>query len=423
MEKLQAILGIITFCGIAWALSENRAVLSPVAIGKLVATGVSTQLLLAIILLKVPFITALVMGLNDAVIALESATVAGTSFVFGYLGGAKPPFVETHAGASFILGFRALPIVLLISALSALLFYWNILPWVVKIFAKTLQRVFGIGGALGISAAANIFVGMVEAPLLIRPYLKNMSRSELFAMMSVGMATIAGTVMALYATILRPVMPDALGHILIASMISAPAALMMAHLMVPSDGAVTDGDMLADANDLENQPHSAMEAVTNGTIQGAKLLINIAAMLIVMIALVHLVNLALALLPQVSGAAISLERLFGWIFSPLAWLMGIPWAEATVGGELLGYKTILNELIAYSKMAALPADALSSNSRVIMIYALCGFANFGSLGIMIGGLITIAPERRTDIVGLGPRTIISGLLATCMTGSIVGMIA
>jgi concentrative nucleoside transporter, CNT family len=327
-------------------------------------------------------------------------------------------------GASFILAFRALPIVLLISALSALLFYWGVLPFIVKLLARALQRLFGIGGALGITASANIFIGMVEAPLLVRPYIKHLTRSELFAMMSVGMATIAGTVMALYASILRPVLPDAIGHILIASIISAPAALLIAHIMVPPEGQPTDVEVAFDDCGEEDsaQPHSAMDAMTTGTIKGVALLVNIIAMLIVMIALVHLANAVLGLAPDINGEALSLQRLFGWIFAPIAWLMGIPWAEAHTGGQLLGYKTILNELIAYSHLAQLPENSLSDKSKLIMVYALCGFANFGSLGIMLGGLITMAPERRQDIVVLGPRTIISGLFATCMTGAIIGII-
>lgn len=391
---------------------------------KLIAIGIATQFCAALVLLKVPLIADSVMGLNALVITFEQATAAGTSFVFGFLGGGPLPFAESHAGASFSLAFRALPILLLISALSALLFYWGVLPFIVKLLARALQRLFGIGGALGITAGANIFIGMVEAPLLVRPYIKNLTRSELFAMMSVGMATIAGTMMALYASILRPVVPDAIGHILIASIISAPAALLLAHIMVPPGGEATDAAIAFDdySGDDSASPHSAMDAVTTGTIQGVALLINVIAMLIVMIALVHLANAVLALAPDINGGPLSLQRLFGWIFAPLAWLMGIPWAEAATGGQLLGYKTILNELIAYSHLAQLPENTLSDKSELIMVYALCGFANFGSLGIMLGGLITMAPERRKDIVALGPRTIISGLLATCMTGAIIGII-
>ncbi|HAA90925.1 MAG TPA: nucleoside:proton symporter [Rhodospirillaceae bacterium] len=421
METLQAIFGLFIFCAIAWCMSENRRALPFPTLAKTIAIGIGIQFLLAMVLLKIPFIANFVMQLNDLVAALERATTAGTSFVFGYLGGGKLPFAEKQAGASFILAFRALPVVLLVSALSALLFYWRVLPCLVRLMARFLQRIFGIGGALGITAAANVFIGMVESPLLVRPYIKRMTRSELFAMMSVGMATIAGTVMALYATILRPIVPDAIGHILIASIVSAPAALLLAHLMVPPEGDSTEGE-LAYSDDEGGTPQSAMDAVTIGTVQGVKLLINIAAMLVVMVAMVHLCNLILGLLPEFGGNSISLQRVFGWVFAPLAWAMGVPWSEAAIGGELLGFKTVLNELIAYVTMAQLPAGALSEKSQLIMVYALCGFANFGSLGIMLGGLLSMAPDRRAEIVALGPRTIVSGLLATCMTGAVVGLI-
>lgn len=421
MEILQAIFGLLLFCTIAWFLSENRRALALPNLAKTVGIGLAVQFLLALILLKIPLVTDALMRLNDVVAALEQATAAGTTFVFGYLGGGRLPYAESQAGASFVLAFRALPIVLLVSALSALLFHWRVLPWLVGLMAKLLQRLFGIGGALGITAAANIFIGMVEAPLLVRPYIQRMNRSELFAMMTVGMATIAGTVMALYAAILRPIVPDAIGHILIGSIISGPAALLLAHLMVPPDGAPTEGE-LDYTDDDGSAPQSAMDAVTIGTVRGVELLINIAAMLVVMVALVHLCNLILGLLPDLAGEALSLQRIFGWLFAPLAWAMGMPWAEAATGGELLGFKTILNELIAYSAMAQLPAGALSEKSQLILLYALCGFANVGSLGIMLGGLLTMAPDRRSEIVSLGPRTILSGLLATCMTGTVVGII-
>jgi CNT family concentrative nucleoside transporter len=304
-----------------------------------------------------------------------------------------------------------------VSALSALLFYWRVLPAVVRAFAVVLEKAMGVGGAVGLSTAANILVGMVEAPLFVRPYLKEMSRGELFIVMTAGMAGIAGTVMALYAAILGPVVPDAMGHILSASIISAPAAILVAAVMVPPRGAPTSGQLVP-----PQQARSSMDAVTRGTLDGLQLLLAIVAMLIVLIALVTLVNLALGLLPHLGGAQVTLQRVLGYAMAPLVWLAGVPAHEAVTAGALMGTKTVLNEFIAYVDLSQLPADALGSRSRLIMTYALCGFANFGSLGIMIGGLGTMSPERRSEIVGLGMRSIVAGTLATCLTAATVALI-
>jgi CNT family concentrative nucleoside transporter len=310
--------------------------------------------------------------------------------------------------------------VLVISALSSLLFYWRVLPWVVRLFARLLERTMGVGGAVGLSAAANVFVGMVEAPLFVRPYIARMSRSELFVMMSCGMATIAGTVMVLYAGFIGRVVPGALGHILVASVIATPAAIAVALLMVPP--APHEPATGGTAADLEpSAATSSMDAITRGTLDGAALLVNIVAMLLVLVALVHLANAILGLAPEVGGATVTLQRLLGLAMAPLAWLAGVPWAEAPAAGQLLGTKTILNELLAYLDLAK-SGDTLSPRSRLIMTYALCGFANLGSLGIMIGGLATMAPERRGEIVALGARTLVSGTLATLIAGATVGIL-
>lgn len=409
----RGLLGLLAITFFAWLCSENRRRL-PV---KTVLAGVALQLLLALLLLKVPACRGFFLSLNGLFLALDRATAAGTGLVFGYLGGAPLPFTETSAGSSFILGLRALPLVLVMSALSSLLFYWRILPLVVKGLSALLRRVLPIGGAVAVGAAANIFVGMVEAPLLIRPYLKSLSRSELFTVMTCGMSTIAGTMLVLYAGFLQDVIPDALGHILIASLISAPAAVVISQLMVPPAGEPTDGGLAG----LETAD-GAMDAVTRGTSEGLKLWLNILAMLIVLVALVHLGNELLALLPEAAGAPLTLQRLLGWLMAPLAWVIGVPWKEAVTAGGLLGTKVILNELLAYLDMAHLPAAALTERSRLILAYALCGFANFGSLGIMIGGMGTMVPERRGEIVGLGLKSIVAGTLATCMTGAVIGML-
>ena len=412
-SSLQSVLGILVFLAFAWVLSEDRT-RTP---WWTLLSGIVLQFVLAATLLWLPPFKHLFVGLNDALLSLEQATRAGTSFVFGYLGGDNPPFEETAGGSSFILAFRALPLILLVSALSALLFHWRILPLVVRMFSRVLQRAMGIGGALALGAVSNIFVGMVEAPLLVRPYLKEMTRSELFTLMVTGMATVAGTVMVLYASILRDVLPDAMGHILIASLISAPAAIAIAQVLVPPGKVATAGNLFP-----PDKASSSMDAVTRGTLQGVELLINITAMLIVMIALVSLVNMLIGLLPFAGDEPLTLQRVLGWLLAPVAWLMGLPWEQATSGGALLGTKIILNEFIAYLDLAALPAGELGPRSQLIMIYALCGFANFGSLGIMIGGLGTMVPERRMEIVALGMKSIVAGTLATCMTGAVVGVL-
>jgi CNT family concentrative nucleoside transporter len=304
--------------------------------------------------------------------------------------------------------------------LTSLLFYWRILPPVVRGFAFALERTLGVGGAVGLSTAANIFVGQVEAPLFIRPYLKLLSRGEMFIVMTGGMAGIAGTVLVLYATILGPVIPDAAGHIVVASVLGAPVAIVFGLIMVPDEKDARTGAAL---DDPEAEATSTMDAIVNGTTSGLSLLLNICAMLIVLIALVHLANAILGLVPQVGGAPITLQRLLGYVMAPVCWLIGVPWREATTAGALMGVKTVLNEFIAYVQLAALPADALSPRSRLIMLYAMCGFANFGSLGIMIGGLATMAPERRDDVVSLGIKSIVSGTLSTCLIGAVVGVLS
>jgi CNT family concentrative nucleoside transporter len=410
---VHSLIGFFLLHAIAWALSEERRKVAwrPVVAGMLLTFA------LGLVLLKAPFVKDAFLALNDVLNALEKATRDGTTLVFGFLGGGPLPFAETYPGASFVLAFRALPLVLVVSALSALLFYWRVLPWIVRGFSFLLQKTMGVGGAIGLSSAANVFVGMVEAPLLVRPYLRSMSRGELFVLMSCGMATVAGTVMALYASILLNAIPGALGHILIASIVSTPAAIGVAILMVPPAAPVTDGMLVP-----QQTATSSMDAVTRGTVDGVQLLINIVAMLVVLVALVSLANQSLGLLPDVAGAPVTLQRVLGIAMAPLVWIMGIPWPEATTAGALMGTKTVLNELLAYIELAGLPAEALSERSRLMMTYALCGFANFGSLGIMIGGLATMAPERRDEIVSLGGKTIVSGTLATCIAGAVVGML-
>ncbi len=408
-----AIAGLIGLISLAWLASEARQRIAWTT----VAAGLGLQLVLAVLLLKLPAVKDAFLTLNTALGWLEQATQAGTAFVFGYLGGGKAPFEVSDPASSFVLAFRALPLVLVMSALSALLFYWRVLPAIVRAISWLLEKTLRVGGVVGLSAAANVFVGMVEAPIFVRPYLARVSRGELFVIMAGGMASIAGTVLFLYASFLRDAVPDAVAHLLIASILSAPAAIVVALIMVPVEGQATGARL-----ELASDATSSMDAITRGTLDGAALLINIIAMLLVLVALVTLANLGLGLLPAINGTPVTLQLLLGWLLAPLAWLAGLPWSEAQAGGALLGTKTILNELVAYLELAQLPPEALSARSRLLMTYALCGFANFGSLGIMIGGLSTMCPARRAEIVELGMKSIVAGTLATCMTAAMVGLL-
>jgi CNT family concentrative nucleoside transporter len=409
---IRGFFGLTVFLGIAWIFSEKR---KKVRYGAVLA-GVILQFCIAGIMLYVPLIKNFFLLLNNVVLSLEAATKAGTSFVFGYVGGGTPPFLMRDPGANFILAFQSLPLVLVIGALSGLLFYWRVLPYLVRALSFLLQKTMRVGGALGLGASTTIFLGMVEAPLLIKPYIRDMTRSEIFSLMTVGMACIAGTVMILYATILKGVIPDPLGHILVASFIHVAAAITIARIMVPETAEGTSGNLAPGRTAT-----SSMDAIVKGTMDGLHLLLNIIAMLIVMVALVHLANLLIGLLPDVDGRQLSLQGLLGYVMAPVVWLFGIPWSQSQAAGYLMGTKTILNELLAFLELAKLPVEALDLRSRLIMTYALSSFANFGSLGILIGGLGSLAPERRAEIAGLGMKSILAGTLATCMTGAIIGI--
>ena len=415
-DGIRGLLGIAVLIALAWGASERRGAF-PV---RTVVIGVASQLVLAGLLLGVPPVRQALAVLNGVVTALSQATEAGTSFVFGYLGGGQPPFEVTNPGASFVLAFQALPIVLVMSALSALLWHWRVLPLVIGGLAWGVRRVLGLSGAVSLASAANVFVGMVEAPLLIRPVIARLSRADLFLIMVVGLSTVAGTVIVLYAGFLEGTVENPLGQILTASVISLPAAALLARVMVPGDGARASEP--ADAADDTSPYAGSFDALVTGTEQGLRLLLNIAAMLVVLVALVELVNILLGQIP-LAGDPLTLQRLLGWAFAPLVWLIGVPWAEAATAGQLMGVKTALNELIAFQQLAGTPTEELSERSRLIMTYAICGFANPGSLGIMIAGLTGLAPDRRAEILSLGPRALLAGTLATLMTGAVASLLA
>ena len=411
---IQGIIGLVGLVALAWAISENRRAFP----WRTAAIGLAVQFALALLLIKLPGSQIVFRWIGNAVDALVRATEAGTSLVFGFLGGGALPFEETFPGASFVFAFRSLPLVIFIGALSAVLYHYRVLPWVVRGFAWALRKALGISGAASFSTAANVFIGMVEAPLLVRPYLERMSRSELFIVMTGGMATIAGTVFALFATLLDGIIPDPAGHLLTASIISAPAAVVIALILIPSSGDETE-----DANvEFDQIYENGADALTTGAIDGLRLFAYIIGMLIVLIALVELVNIILEVAPSIAGEPLTLQRTLGWVLAPVVWTLGVPWSESVSAGQLLGTKVVLNELVAYIQMSQLPPGTLSEHSAIIMAYSICGFANFGSLGIMIGGIGAIVPSRRLEIAQLGLKSILAGTMATCMTGAIAGLI-
>ncbi|MEN8217478.1 MAG: nucleoside transporter C-terminal domain-containing protein [Pseudomonadota bacterium] len=413
MIIIQGLFGLFAILLIAYVLSEARKAIS----FKPIFIAIFIHVILAVIFLKLPVFKEFFLLLNDLVRALETATTAGTSFVFGYLGGGDAPFeVETgKEGQMFLLAFKALPLVLVMSALSYVLYYYRILPAVVKSFSYLLQKSLSVSGSVGLGVAANAFVGMVESPLLIRPYLKSMTRGEIFSVMVAGMSTIAGSVMILYANILSTKVPDAMGHILTASVLNVISTLIISMLMVPHQN-----DLQSEKIKLPKMADSAMDAIVKGTSDGVKLLINIIAMLIVLVALVSLINQGLHFLPEFNNQPITLQGILGVIMAPLTFFIGIPYSEILTTGSLMGTKVVLNELIAYIDL--LNAEALQDRSKIIMIYAMCGFANIGSLGIMIGGMTAMSPEKRGEIISLGVKSVFAGVLATCFTAAVVGLI-
>jgi CNT family concentrative nucleoside transporter len=414
MAQWRGVLGVACILLIAFLCSERRAGIR----WRPVIGGIALQVALAVLLLRFPPATRVFFLLNDGADALQRATDAGTGFVFGYLVGPPYPFQVTNPAAGFVLAFKALPLVLTISALASLLFYLGILQFVMRGFAWLLRRTLGIGGALSLGAAVHIFVGMIEAPLLIRPWLGRLERGEMFALMTCGMAGVAGTVMVIYATLLDPVIPNALGNILIASVVSTPAALAIAAVMVPFGPGDADPGRIV----LPDPPVGALDAIVKGIAEGVGPLVGITTVLLVAVAFVTLANMALGLLPSWDAAPVTLQRLFALPFRPLLWLVGFTWADSAVAARLMGTKTVLNEFVAYLDLAHLPDGALTPRGRLMVTYTLCGFANFGSLGIMVGGIGAMVPSRREEIVALGVRSLLSGTLATCSSGAIAGLL-
>lgn len=409
----RGIIGIAFFLFIAWLCSENRRKVS----ARDVVTGVLLQVVMAFLVFRVPIVQNILSWMNSGIELLLRSTQAGTSFVFGYVGGAEVPFVKTGSGSTFILALQGLTLILVISTLSSLLFYWRVLPVLIKSLSWCLEKTLRVGGALGLGAAANIFMGFDSAPLVIKPYLSSLSRSELFAFITVGMATVAGNVMGVYVTVLSGVFSGGvLGHIFAASIINVPAALTVARIMIPETEAATSGRF-----DYSNPPRNTIEAISRGATDGAQVWWQIIIMLVVFVALIYLVNELLGYLPPIGNTPITLQGVLGYFMAPVVWLMGIPWSEAFTAGSLMGTKTVLNELIAYSELAHLPEGALSYRSQLMMVYAMCGFANFGTIGILIGSIGGVVPSRRAEVSSIALKTILSGTLATLTTGCLVGL--
>ncbi len=410
--NLQSLLGLVVIIAVCWALSENRRLFP----WRLAIGAVAVQAALILATFAIPGSQVVLDGVNNAVKGLELATEEGTKFVFGYLAGGDQPYAVANVGALFTFAFKVLPLILVISALSALLWHWKILKWITLGFGFLFQRTMGLGGASALAVAANVFLGMIESPIVIRAYLDKLTRSEVFLMMVVGLATVAGSTMVAYATILAPVLTNAAGHVLVASIVSAPAGVLLARVIIPEKPG--EGGAVADYNSALKYD-SAVDAIVKGTSDGLMVVLNISAVLIVFVALVALANVMLGAF-WIGGEPLSVERILGVVFSPLAWLIGVEWADAQTAGWLLGVKLTLTEFVAFIKLGAAPDGEMTERTRMLMTYALCGFANIGSVGITVTGLSVLMPERREEVLGLVWKALLAGFLATLMTACIVG---
>ena len=418
-DQFRGIIGIAVLVALAWAISENR---SERPSWKWLAGALALQAALALLIVRVPFVWDVVTLANEGVSAIERATLAGSSYMFGYLGGADLPFpLKDGSLPPLIIAFQILPLVIVFSALSALLWHWGVLKWLVNGLSFLLRRTLGVSGVVGLSGGANMFLGVVESPLVVRAYFARMSRAELFQVMVLAMATISGAILILYATTLRESVPDAVGHMISASLVSLPAALLIAKLMVPGsrEDAATAAD---DEEDAALKYENSIDAIVKGTMDGMQLFLAVIAVIIVIFALVALTDQILALLPLVGDEPLTLKRIFGWLFAPVMWLIGVPWGEAQAAGGLMGTKAILNEYVAYLELAALPDGTLGERSLLIVTYALCGVANLASVGLLVSTIGTLCPERRAEAAGLGMKSWVAGNIATLMTGAWIGLV-
>jgi CNT family concentrative nucleoside transporter len=415
-ENAQSLVGVALTIALCWAMSEEKRRFP----WKLAIGAVLVQALLVLALFGLPALRAGLAGVGHAVDGLASSTQAGVAFVFGFLAGTpNQPYTLTDPGSLFVFAFRVLPVILVVCALAALLWHWRILKWITQGFGFVFEKTMGLRGAPALATAATIFMGQVEGPIFIRSYLATLSRSELFMLIAVGMSCVSGSTMVAYATILHDVLPNAAAHVLTASIISAPAGVLLSRIVVPRH-AEAEAPQDLDPGAAKAY-ESSIDALIKGTTDGLQIVLNVGATLIVFVALVAMLNGLLGLLGSVAGAPISVERILGIIFAPLAWAMGIVWKDAPTAGSLLGVKLVLTEFSAFIKLGSIPAGVLDPRTRVIMTYALCGFANVASVGINLAGYTVLAPERRQEVVGMVWKAMAVGFLATCLTASVVGV--
>lgn len=419
VQNLQGLIGLAAILLLAWGISENRAARPG---WRWIAGALLMQLAIALIVTRVPFVWTLVGYANAAVAAIETATLAGSSYMFGYTGGAPIPFMlQPGAEPPVVIAFQILPLIIVFSALSALLWHWGVLRAVVRGLSWVLQRTLKVSGVVGLAGGATIFLGVVESPLVLRAWFGRMSRSELFMIMVMIMATISGAILVLYATTLSATVPNAVGHMIVASLISLPAAVLVARLMVPPAAADAD-EQPAERVEPDLRYEGSMDALIRGTMEGVKLALAVIGIIIVVFALVNLVDQVLALLPLVEGAPITLRRALGWLLAPVMWTIGVPWDQAPAAGSLMGTKAVLNEYVAYLDLAATPPGTLDPRSLLIVTYALCGVANLASVGLIVSTISTLAPERRSEVAGLGMKSWLAGNMVSLMTGAVIGLV-
>jgi CNT family concentrative nucleoside transporter len=412
LQNVQSLSGLVLVIGLCWLVSEDRRRFP----WKLAVGAVAVQLGLVLLLFGVPQARAALQGVGEAVDGLSASTAAGTAFVFGYLGGGPQPYPTTNPEALFVLAFRVLPVILVVCALSALLWHLKILKWITRAFGFVFEKTLGLRGPPALAVAATIFMGQVEGPIFIRAYLSKLSRSELFMLMSVGMSCVSGSTMVAYVTLLKDSLPNAAAHVLTASLISAPAGVLLARIIVPAGAVEAEGETpFGDDKTYD----SAIDAVSHGVGDGLQVVLNVAATLIVFVAFAAILDRLLSLAPPVGGQPLTIESILGVVFAPLAWAIGAPWSEAPVAGRLLGVKMVLTEFSAFIQLGHNPS-ALSPRTRMIMTYALCGFANIGSVGINVSGFSVLVPSRRPEVLSLIWKALMAGFLATCMTASIIG---
>jgi CNT family concentrative nucleoside transporter len=416
-ENAQSLVGVAVILLVCWAVSESRGKFP----WKLAIGAIGVQALLVLALFGLPALRSGLQGVSVVVDGLGASTQAGVAFVFGFLAGTpNQPYALTDPGSLFVFAFRVLPVILVVCALAALLWHWKILVWITQAFGVVFEKTMGLRGPPALATAATVFMGQVEGPIFIRSYLPSLSRSELFMLIAVGMACVSGSTMVAYATILAGVLPGAAAHVLTASIVSAPAGVLLARIIVPRDAAVEQAqtyDPLA-----AKRYDSSIDALIKGTTDGLQIMLNVGATLIVFVALTAMVNMILGGIGDRIGYVLSVEAGLGILFSPLAWAIGVPWHDAPAAGSLLGVKLVLTEFTAFIRMGAIPVDAMDPRTRVLMTYALCGFANIASVGINLAGFSVLVPERRNEIVGMVWKAMMAGFLATCLTASIVGLL-